>query len=182
MHKASNRQELDTIPSTLDLNPPQGQQTIPSILKKRRTTILHSDANLQRKSKIANDDAASNAISDLKRNADALLKIDEDGARGIKFVKHAEGVLQCQCKVCEIDNMHIKEEIKPLPVGAFFQGFDFNQCLRDQDLEKDFVFVLKKLVPPRELPYTLRIFIPETIAFADGEAKFIVLTEKVSVL
>jgi len=42
--------------------------------------------------------------------------------------------------------------------------------------------VLRRLLPPKNMPYTLRIFIPETVAFVDGEAKFMTMTEKVKLV
>jgi len=50
----------------------------------------------------------------------------------------------------------------------------------DPDLiDKDFLFVLRRLLPSKNSLYCLRILIPDTVLFSNGEAKFLVYNGKV---
>ena len=53
------------------------------------------------------------------------------------------------------------------------------------DYEKDFIFILKRLSPPKQALRSLRLLIPDTACLGPnvhghGEVKFIVTTAKVS--
>jgi len=56
--------------------------------------------------------------------------------------------------------------------------------LKDQgkkinDQEKDFVYILKRLQIVKPVNRSMGIMIPDTVAFQNSEAKFIVYTQKV---
>jgi len=97
----------------------------------------------------------------------------------IAFDNHADSQLKCQCSVCTQDGVNRKEENKsPRKCHEFWTNFNFEAAVRSIEPEKDFVFVLKRLIPPKATPYNLRLSVPETVAFVDGEPKFVARTEK----
>ena len=56
-----------------------------------------------------------------------------------------------------------------------------NTTTFDHDIaDKDFLFVLKRLLPAKNSPYSLKILIPDTVVFWNGEAKFMVYNGKVN--
>ena len=123
-------------------------------------------------------DLDQQASMDYKRNGEP--GYDDFEIPNTVFDNHVEGNLKCKCNVCDTENTH-KKEIKYVdPSSEFFNNFNFEAHVRNTEPEKDFVFILKRLIPPKQIPYTLRLFIPETVCFTDGEAKFIALTEKVA--
>jgi len=55
-----------------------------------------------------------------------------------------------------------------------------NNTTADHDLiDKDFLFVLKRLLPAKNSQYSLRVLIPDTVVFWNGEAKFLIYNGKV---
>ena len=91
--------------------------------------------------------------------------------------KHADEKYNCNCNLCKMQAKKISNNDKF--IHTFFDGFDFNSasCVEG---EKDFIFILKRLYPPKHVISTPRLLIPETVGFINGEAKFIVITTKVS--
>jgi len=97
----------------------------------------------------------------------------------IAFDDHADSQWKCECSVCILDAVNKKEGNKsPKKYHEFFTNFNFEAAAKNPEPEKDFVFVLKRLIPSKNTPYNLRISVPETIAFIDGEPKLVALTEK----
>lgn len=55
------------------------------------------------------------------------------------------------------------------------------QLISDNELmDRDFLFVLKRLLPAKNSFYSLRILIPDTVVFLNGEAKFLIYNGNVS--
>jgi len=117
--------------------------------------------------------------SELRVRFSDNIKIKDPSISNLVFDNHADGNFKCSCEVCEVDSKTKKEEKAPDPTLNFFYQFNFEQETMNSEPEKDFIFILRKLIPPKKLPYSVRIFIPETVAFVDGDPKFIVQTEKV---
>ena len=46
-------------------------------------------------------------------------------------------------------------------------------------IDKDFLFILKRLIPSKNSIYSLRILIPDTVVFHNGEAKLLAFNGKV---
>ena len=56
-----------------------------------------------------------------------------------------------------------------------------NTTTLDHDItDKDFLFVLRRLLPAKNSPYSLKILIPDTVVFWNGEAKFMIYNGKVN--
>jgi len=97
----------------------------------------------------------------------------------LPFSNKAEEKLECQCNICIAQNQ-IKPEIHELPIDEFFKGFDFNTSPRTiGDYDRDFVFLLKRLIPPRHASQSLRLLIPDTLVFTGGYPLMIVRTGQV---
>jgi len=124
-------------------------------------------------------DGVRNTHSDLRVRFSDNFKVKDPEISNLIFDNHADGHFKCSCEVCEIDSKIKKEEKVPDPTLNFFHKFNFEQENQNFQPEKDFVFILRKLIPPKKFPYSVRVFIPETVAFVDGDAKFIVTAEKV---
>ena len=90
--------------------------------------------------------------------------------------KHADEKYNCGCNLCKMQAKRLANNNKF--IHTFFDGFDFNTGSSVD--EKDFIFVLKRLYAPKNIIRTPRLLIPETVGFINGEAKFIVITTKVS--
>ena len=95
----------------------------------------------------------------------------------MNFDKHADEKYNCCCNVCKFQMNKIANNDNF--INKFFENYDFNP-LSSVDGEKDFVFILKRLHPPKNVIRSLRLLIPETIGFINGEAKFILITARVS--
>ena len=99
--------------------------------------------------------------------------------RDIHFVNQAEGKLKCYCNVCTVQNKY-RPEPEEVPRDPFFDDLDFSSNDQCQTYEKDFTFVLKYLMPTKHTSsHTLRLRIPETVIFINGQPKFFVLQNKV---
>ena len=90
--------------------------------------------------------------------------------------KHADEKYNCNCNLCKMQAKRLANNNKF--IHTFFDGFDFNKGSSVE--EKDFIFVLKRLYAPKNIVRTPRLLIPETVGFINGDAKFIVITAKVS--
>ena len=98
----------------------------------------------------------------------------------IEFDKHAEELYTCDCNVCMIEARRRKSVERNDASAAFFRNFDFHQ--KNNELEKDFTFILKRLIPPKHIARSLRLFVPDMACFIAGEAKLAVMTGKVNFL
>ncbi len=97
----------------------------------------------------------------------------------IYFPKHAEHKYKCECNLCQEGNLQPRERLELRADLAFFNNFDFESGQNNNGGEKDFMLILKKLMPPRNVARSLYLSIPETACFVDGECKFIVSTSRV---
>ena len=95
----------------------------------------------------------------------------------LQFDNHANETFKCDCALCIKELRKRKSLIQRGVSKDFFENFDFN--LVNSELEKDFVFIIKRLIPSKNVPRSLRLFIPDTVAFINGEVKFIIMTGKV---
>lgn len=91
--------------------------------------------------------------------------------------RHVSDKFSCHCSVCMNSagrsGFDVSLKINP-------RSFDASeQSTVGSDLDKDFVFVIKKLYPPKHVQRSLRLFVPDTAAFGGGEIKYIVMTGKV---
>ena len=94
-------------------------------------------------------------------------------ASDLPFEKQTIAKLECHCTICQAQN-EIRIPPEEVPVHPFFRSYDFKSITRGTHYDKDFVFILKRLIPPTHASQSLRLPIPETVAFINGEAKFIV--------
>lgn len=83
--------------------------------------------------------------------------------------------LKCDCAICKAETFKVREKNEETFEAKFFDDFDFETT--NSSVEKDFVFVLKRLIPPKNALGTIRVNIPETVCFISGEAKFIASTK-----
>ncbi len=154
----------------------QTETKVRSSLKSRD----HQDVNSFYGSRSSQEtEAGRNTHSELRVRFSETIRVKEPSISNLIFDKHADGNFKCSCEVCEVDSKTKREEKAPDPTLNFFHKFNFEQEALNSEPEKDFIFILRKLIPPKKLPYSVRIFVPETVAFVDGDPKFIVQSEKV---
>ena len=99
----------------------------------------------------------------------------------IQFEKHAEHTYKCTCNICGEEVHRKREKLDLRQDTVFFKNFDFETQHQNLPLEKDFVFILKRLMPTKIMTRSLYLSIPETACFIQGECKFIVSTGKVKI-
>lgn len=104
----------------------------------------------------------------------------EIGKDDINFDHHISEMSKCTCHVCFEGRRKKSNTILVGPEAAFFEDFHFDNSDGSLGLEKDFVFILKRLIPGKNMLNSLRICIPDTACFMQGECKFIAFTAKVS--
>ena len=114
----------------------------------------------------------------LSENTNAHSK-HEMGKLEIKFDGHADQKFTCRCNICEEDSHKKRDHEEGCHEIIFFKGFTFDENQQSPPIEKDFVFILKRLAPLKYMMNTLRLFIPDTACFIQGECKLIVYTGKV---
>ena len=103
----------------------------------------------------------------------------EMGKLEIKFDGHANQKFTCRCNICGEDSHKKRAHEEGCHETIFFKGFVFDETQQNLPIEKDFVFILKRLAPPKYMMNTLRLFIPDTACLVQGECKMIVYTGKV---
>jgi len=117
-------------------------------------------------------------MTDLK-TSEAFSQKNDGGKSELHFNKHVDEVFKCRCNVCW-EGRRIKSNITDQsPEAEFFKEFHFHSQENAQTIEKDFVFILKRLAPNKGMSNTLRLFIPDTACFIQSECRFIAYTGKV---
>ena len=104
--------------------------------------------------------------------------IDMVTKKDLHFINQADGDLKCYCSVCTVQNKY-RPEPEEVPRDPFFEDLDLTSNDQCQTYEKDFTFVLKRLMPTKHTSHTLRLRIPDTVIFINGQPKFFVLQNKV---
>ena len=90
---------------------------------------------------------------------------------------HANERFNCNCPLCDKETKILREKFERGKSAEFYIENE-SQRVRD-DFENDFVFVLKHLVAPKNVQRSLRIFIPDTVAFNNSNIIFICFTGRV---
>ena len=87
----------------------------------------------------------------------------------------------CPCDQCRSSMHSIKKRKKIFPYESnpFARVFCSSPKHATMTEEKDFAFVLKRLMPPPNVDRSIRIMIPETAVFIGSELKTIAYTDKV---
>ncbi len=107
-------------------------------------------------------------------------KYEGSSRTDLLFKNHAEHGSKCECNVCKLQDKKKSTTIIQRPETAFFKNFNFEYHPNQHEVEKDFVFILKRLSNARNYSKGLQLFIPETACFSSGECKFIAYTSKVN--
>ncbi|EAS01541.2 hypothetical protein TTHERM_00899400 (macronuclear) [Tetrahymena thermophila SB210] len=112
-------------------------------------------------------------------------------------IKHHQRELpeehMCDCSICESQNRKISESLnedlhyEDSSINDHFGIVDEKKMKYRQDFpyekeekpqEKDYSFILTRLQPIKKGNRTLRLYVPETILFVQGEAKLLIYTHK----
>jgi len=149
--------------------------------------------NSSQKESVFNDQTSTSSIRDTDEMTEHLeermmtdLKTSEAFSQkndvlksDLHFNKHVEEVFKCRCNVCW-EGRRLRHNFPDhSPEAAFFKEYKFQIQDSGQQTEKDFVFILKRLAPHKAMSNSLRLFIPDTACFIQGECKFIAYTGKV---
>ncbi len=104
---------------------------------------------------------------------DLLLKPD------IEVTKQAHEKLECYCNVCLAQN-GVKIEPEEIPCDEFFRDFDFGLSTKNNnEADREFLYIIKRLMPKKNTTHTMRLTMPETLFFAGGFPSFLVHPGKV---
>ena len=109
-----------------------------------------------------------------------------------KFDKRAKEHFICQCDLCEYDASDRKQSkvqtsqqhLRSMPdmrrkSSVLMRNIPGGVASNTSQQEKDFFLVMKRLVPPNKFLRSIRLTIPETCFFQNGDPKFIVYSGKV---
>lgn len=91
--------------------------------------------------------------------------------------RHVSEKFVCGCSVC-FDSVGASLFNATINTDNFINNYRGEELL-PQDQDRDFCFVMRKLIPPKHIQRSLRLYVPETVTFNGGEAKYIVMTARV---
>ena len=128
------------------------------------------------------DQFGERTLADIK-NSDYASRHQHDLPKSdINFNKHVDEVSKCRCNVC-VEGRRVHKELEDTsPEAAFFREFHFDHHENGPIPEKDFIFILKRLAPHKNVTNSLRLFVPDTACFIQGECRLLAFTGKVRIL